>query len=399
MTVSLLVRLRRMSLAFLNLALGVALGLVLLELVLRANPGLLLHGMALLAPIDPPLTSQHFEVHYSDADLFYWIPQLIRPIPPEANNVEAEVNFVTDELGFPNAGPLPQTVDVVVLGRSYSLGAQATDPWPQALAEQTGWRILNLSQTGSNIDTKIAYLKQYGLQRHPRWVVLEVLPSMDIIGYGEPDASLLVQRLPVPIVQFYWRQIQPATSQVPVTPIYPLMVDIPDHQVQLSFFDYYLSALSVDGPTIAASRQWAAYSQQMLALVDAAHTQGACVALLFAPTKSNIYLPLATQPQQLAPAVSQVKTWRLTDSGDLLQDNRASATVGQLVANAFAARDLVEAFAHDHKLVFIDPVPRMTQAALAGQSPFMFYDTHWNAAGHQIVSQVVAEQLHSSACP
>ncbi|MGH2605246.1 MAG: hypothetical protein ACRDG5_01520, partial [Anaerolineales bacterium] len=305
---------KNLLLAGLRLALGLGLGLLAFEALLHANPGLLLRGMGLPAPVDPPLTVQEYDVRYSDADVFFWHADLIRPIPPEQDRVEAHVRFETDEFGFPNPGPLPETVDVVILGRSYSLGAQATSPWPRLLAAQAGLEVLNLSQAGSGIDIKLEYLRRFGLPRRPRWILIEVLPSMDIIGYGERPAPLLVERLPFPIAQDLARRVIAGRSASgPAHPIYPLAVDVPGRTVPLTFYSYYLSALSVARDTLAASHQWAAYRDRLLDLVELSQRHSACVILLYAPTKSAIYFPLAMNPDQLTPALTAGwAPWRLS---------------------------------------------------------------------------------------
>ncbi|HMD88240.1 MAG TPA: hypothetical protein VKF38_03670 [Anaerolineaceae bacterium] len=122
--------------ALFNLTVGVLLGLLLLEAVLRSNSQLLLRGMALPAPIDPPLSNHVYDVYYSDADEIFWRPDLFRPIPANQNKLEVHVNYQTDEFGFRNAPPIPNKVDAVVLGRSISLGDQQPAPWPELLANQ-----------------------------------------------------------------------------------------------------------------------------------------------------------------------------------------------------------------------------------------------------------------------
>ena len=128
----------KLLLAFLRLTCGLVLGLALLELTLRANATLLMRGMGAPAPVDEPVMVSRYTIRLSDADLYYWSPKLIRPIPPGEDRIEAEVRFETDEFGFPNAAPLPLRVDMMVLGRSFSLGAQAAAPWPRLFAGQTG---------------------------------------------------------------------------------------------------------------------------------------------------------------------------------------------------------------------------------------------------------------------
>jgi hypothetical protein len=50
-------------------------------------------------------------------------------------------------------------------------------------------------------------------------------------------------------------------------------------------------------------------------------------------------------------------------------------------------------------MVFIDPSERMAAAVSADLDPFMGYDTHWSAVGHEIVAQLVAEMLGQGTCP
>ena len=382
-----------------QVGLGLAAGLSLIEVTLQLNPGLLWNGMALPAPAEPPLTAKDYVVRYSDADVFYWSADKIRPVAPEADRIEAYVHFETDELGFANAAPLPPRADVVVLGRSYSLGAQAAEGWPRQVARQTGWQVVNLSQAGSGIDLKVQYLRNFGLPRHPRWVIVEVLPAMDILGY-EPPAPLLLQGLPFALTQRLARQWLGAPAPAnPAQFIYPLAVDLPGRTAHLIFFSQYLSSLTVSRNAWAASQDWAAYRQRLLALKQAAQAQGLCVALLFAPTKENLYVSLVRDPAQLEPVQKDLRTWRLAESGRLVPAESGVTDVASLQANALAAHDLLVEFARTYGLPLVDPTSEMKEAALGGQDPFMAYDTHWSALGHQIVAQAVASTLRNASCP
>jgi hypothetical protein len=390
---------RKILIACLNLVLGIGLGLGLLELTLRANPALLLRGMGLPSPVDPPIETLQYEVRYSDADIFYWQRDQVRPISPENDGLESQVTFETDEFGFPNSAPLPESVDVVVLGRSYSIGAQASQPWPRILARKTGLKVLNLSQTGSGLVLKMKYLNDFGYPRHPRWVILEILPSMDIIGYT-PDPTMIVPALPVPIIRQILHQNfedHPEVDQDQA--FYPLPVDIAGQTVDLTFYAYYLAALTVDKNSLQSSKQWNSFQEGLAKFVSQAKERSVCVLLLYAPTKPDIYFPLATQPQQLEPTLQGWSPWRLTKDGDLIQDAQGRAEKASMQHNASAARDLIAEFSDLHDLPFVDPTSAMVQAVKSGESPFMVYDTHWSAIGNQLVAGLVAERLISSSCP
>ena len=207
-----MVRFRRLIFALLYLILGTLLGLFLLEGILRCNATLLQRGMALPAPVDLPLTVLTYDVRYSDADAFYWRPDLIRPIPASDNQLEAKVTYETDEYGFRNHAPISPWVDVVVLGRSISLGGNMPEPWPNLLASRLNWQVLNLSQPGSGAEVKNIFLERFGLPRHPHWVIIEVVPSLDIIGDQRIPLSVSLQ-LFTPVVQ---KLVRNQTAEMPV---------------------------------------------------------------------------------------------------------------------------------------------------------------------------------------
>jgi len=171
---------------------GLLLGILVLEAVFRSNTTLLPHGIAAPLPVDPPLTDRWYEVRYADADIFYWQAEIVRP--PAEDQLEALVHWRTDAFGFPNPAPVPATVDLVVLGRSYAMGAQTAEAWPSLLRDRYGYRVLNLSQTGAGLAEKQDFLERFGLPRNPRYAVIDVLPPIDIAAF-RPAACVAVFHL------------------------------------------------------------------------------------------------------------------------------------------------------------------------------------------------------------
>jgi hypothetical protein len=388
---------RNLITASLSLILGFFFALIFLEVAFRLNPTLLLRGMNAPSPIDPPLETNKYDVYTSDADLFYWQSGIMRPVPPPDDQLEARVTYRTDELGFPNPAPVPENVDIIVLGRSFSMGAQSSDPWPQQLNEKGGYNVLNLSQTGSGIATKTRYLQKFGLIRNPQWIIVEVLPSMDIIGY-QPDTKTLIQSVPFAVIHTLTHNQSPSNAPGD-SYIYPVRLDIPPRSVELTFFSYYLSALTVNQTDLESSKQWQDFNQQLLKLVEIARSNKVCVILLYAPTKPDIYLPLVQDLSQLKPVRSEITPWKLTANHNLEQDRSLSSDFLSMQNNASAGRRLLSIFAAQHQIVFVDPSISMTQAILDGKAPFMRYDSHWSALGHQLVSDLVLEILKSFSCP
>jgi len=178
-----------------------------------------------------------------------------------------------------------------------------------------------------------------------------------------------------------------------------LPIEISGRTINLTFYSYYLAALSVDKPDLEASNQWKAYEQGLLEIISQAKERSTCVLLLYVPTKPNIFFPLATNPDQLAPTLQGWSPWLLNDSHDLIQSFESMPNVSSMQANASAGRVLIEEFAKKHNIPLVDPTDAMMNAAQFGESPFMDYDTHWSNIGNQIVAGLIADTLNTINCP
>jgi hypothetical protein len=175
-------------------------------------------------------------------------------------------------------------------------------------------------------------------------------------------------------------------------------VDIPGRSVNLTCCLHYLDIMTLDRETFIASARWLSYRQRLLDLVRLARKQSACVALLYAPIKPDMYFPLATNSAQLSPALKDLVPLRLDQDGRLNSDAGMRIDVETLRRNALVGRDVIAEFADQNGLAFADPSQRFVQAILQGTDPFMVYDSHWNATGHALVAQEVVATLHNQPC-
>jgi hypothetical protein len=387
-------RLQKLGLAAFSLVLGAGLGAVLLESVFRSNTTLLPRGMAAPFPVDSPLTDREYDVRYADADIFYWEGSIVRPL--SENKLEARVRWRTDEFGFPNPAPIPPTVDMVVLGRSYAMGAQAENPWPQIIRNQTGLQILNLSQTGAGLGQKWDFLNRFGLARKPRYVVIEILPPMDILQSGGAE-PFVVQRVAFPLAQDVLRKlIPPSTHPEAGGYIYPLPLGFEGGSVQAVFFSGYLSASTISAEDWARSGDWKNFSADLTRMVAMLRRTGAVPVLLFVPTKETIYIPRVTSVSSLEPALANAGSWILT--GDQLEWSAVETSASLAQVNADSAEALLGNFASGQALCLVDPSDAFWQSILQGADPFMRYDTHWSAIGHGLVAKGILAALDSGGC-
>jgi hypothetical protein len=385
--------LRRISLAVLTVIPGLLLGILILEPVVRSNTTLLPRGISAPLPVDAPLTDRSYDVHYADADIFYWEASLIRP--PGQNLLEARVHWRTDEFGFPNPAPIPARVDLVVLGRSYAMGAQAENPWPDIL-RQKGLSVLNLSQTGAGLGQKWDFLRRFGLPRNPRYVLIEILPPMDILEYGTAE-PWVVQRLLFPLAQSVLRRLFPPSAAPGAGGyIYPLPVEYDDGRSEEIFYSRYLSALTISAKNWTGSEDWKNFRADLTDMVSALRKDGIIPILLFVPTKETIFVPRVTNAQTLEPALGSSGSWQ--PMGGRLQWIPAVADADRVVKNAASGENMIGEFADGLSVCWVNPSAAFWNAIREGSDPFMVYDTHWSAVGHELVAEGIADLIDTGAC-
>jgi hypothetical protein len=387
-------RLQKLILVAVSLLLGTSLGVLLLESIFRSNTTLLPRGMAAPLPVDAPLADREYEIHYADADIFYWEASLVRP--PGENGLEARVRWRTDEFGFPNPAPIPSSVDVVVLGRSYAMGAQTQNPWPDILRIEGGLRVLNLSQPGAGLVQKWDFLRRFGLPRKPRYVVIEILPPMDILQYGGAE-PLVVERVAFPLAQSVLRKLFPPAA----TPdaggyIYPLPLEFYGGSAQGVFYSRYLSALTLSAQDWAGSEDWKNFHSELTGMISTLRRDGIVPILLFVPTKETVYIPRLISASILEPALADAGSWKLT--GGRLQWSAEETDADMVRADATSAEDLVRDLALGQSLCLVDPSDAFWQSIRSGADPFMRYDTHWSAIGHELVANGILSALGSGNC-
>jgi hypothetical protein len=386
---------KKAALALLALVLGLTFGILLLEPVFRSNTTLLPRGIAAPLPVDPPLSDRWYDVRYTDADIFYWQAGIIRP--PEEDLREALVHWRTDEFGFPNPAPSPARVDVVVLGRSYAMGAQAEEPWPAMLREREGYRVLNLSQAGAGLREKQDFLTRFGLPRHPRYAVIDIVPPFDIIGYGPAAEPLVVHRAAFPFAQTALRRLFPLQAgQNSGGYIYPLNLEWDGGGCDCVFYSGYLAALSLSREDWAASDDWARYRTDLAGLVSVLRGAGVVPILLYVPTKETIYVPLVSDPASLTDALAAAGSWVLEDG--VLRKTAGGADPRAVLSNSTASAELIHELGGELGLCVVDPSAAFAEAGRNGADPFMRYDSHWSAAGHALTAGALAAAMEDGDC-
>jgi hypothetical protein len=119
------------------------------------------------------------------------------PLTPDQDKVIAHVHMITDADGFRNSLPEKAAYDIVALGDSFTRASGVATPWTQKLAEYSGSDVLNLGEVGFGPQDELKVLRQYGLSKHPKWVVLAYFEGNDLY-----DASSFEQANPFILFRF-----------------------------------------------------------------------------------------------------------------------------------------------------------------------------------------------------
>jgi hypothetical protein len=354
------------NLALLGVSLVVALGAT--ELLLRLAPGLLSEEARLRLSWQEQRLSHAARTRPDSAIGFLYVPGG----HDEVRQGEVHFSYTTDRDGFRNAGPEPDTAEIVAVGDSWTFGFGVDDSvaWPRLLADSLRpTRIRNLGLIGSGPGQYTLLLERFGLPLHPRVVLYGVFPGNDL---DDQEAFDKWARDGRPGNFAEWRTYGPRGHSRPLLERSYLAVAVEEgwkyrHErfagatIRLPDGSPLQLAPGRLLPKAARSHPGDATFDHVLAAVDraralAAEHQARLVVLVF-PTKEEVYLPLRGEP---TPPLTSRWVAALRSLGvecvDLTGPLREHATGGPL---------------------------------------FYEVDGHVNAAGNRVIAQVVTDYLRS----
>lgn len=157
---------------------SVLVGLLLVEVALRAMPSLLPETARYrLAQLDARRAGHTRFIVEDDEIGFLYRPRLRETI----ERAEFRYLLATDHAGFRNLEPWPTEPDVVVIGDSMAAGdgVAAKAAWPFQLAAASGASVVNLAMNGASPPQMARILKRFGLVLHPRLVLMALFLAND----------------------------------------------------------------------------------------------------------------------------------------------------------------------------------------------------------------------------
>ena len=380
--------------------LGLVMALGMVEMLMRTFPNFVPADVR----VNPParrvkaFIDETYDLMQSDGDLFHHMRGKIVPLSPDQDRVVAHIHMMTDANGFRNSPPEKATYDIVALGDSFTRASGVASPWPQLLAEHTQSDVLNLGEVGYGPQEELEILRQYGLKKKPQWVILAYFEGNDLYDAGSYEQSnpFILARFG----RYIWNQGMEAWkerqngSQVEASPNYryPITISIHNKDLEIAFFSYYFSWLSVDRQEIELSKNYRLVKETMLQMQELSEAEGARFLLVYMPSKEHVYLPYLTDPDVLANVFSDVPTLAVDEAG-FLQFAAERATPELTRQHMDDQVNLLTDFAAEHNILHLDLTSTFQEEAGTGTELYYSFDTHLNQNGQDLAAQSIASYL------
>jgi hypothetical protein len=377
--------------------LGLAIALGLVEILMRALP----NWVPAQVRVNPParrvraFIDETYDLRQSDGDLYYYMRGKIAPLLADQNHVIAHVHMTTDAHGFRNSLPEKDRYSIVALGDSFTKASGVASPWPQKLAEDTGTDVLNLGEVGLGPQDELKVLQQYGLKKRPQWVILAYFEGNDLY-----DAASYEQANPFIVLRFgryildqsmdAWHVRRSGGGIVANSSdyLYPITIAINHKNLEMTFFSYYISWLSVNRATIEASQDYRLAKETILKIRKLSETAETHFLLVYVPSKEHVYLPYLNDTDIRARVYRDVPTIE-PDKAGFLQFTNEKATPELTRQYIDDQANLLADFAAANNIRFLNLTPVFQEEADKGAELYYPSDTHWNQLGHDLAAETI----------
>ena len=358
----------------------------------RYTPGFQLEGM--WNPANPYLANSDNSTAPSDRDDSF------------------EYRFVTDEHGFPNEPAIwEEQYDIVIAGDSFTIRT-APQTWIERLEEHAEQEILTLGAPSWSTLNEAEAIRQFGLDKQPKYVLLMFFEGNDIINtaqylerqssgldwreYDLQDVSLFRRLLTPHFVAYLWKKIVPPEEEAAPDYRYPVAADTTVGPIETVFKDIHLLPLSADYETLAASDEFAAVKATLMALNEEVMAQGAQLVVVYIPSKEHVLWSRVWDPVDVNHVLERTVTVTLSE-GDhgILRWEPNYLTYERFNETTQAQEQLLTDFTTDAGIHFLNLTPFFWQGSIDTGELYHYGDPHWNQAGNDLAADVIWTYLQS----
>jgi lysophospholipase L1-like esterase len=336
--------------------------------------------------------------------------------------------LVTDADGFRNDAA--SVFEIAALGDSFTdaLTLPVERTWPSLLAHGAAARVRNFGTAGFGPGQQRRLLEEFVLPHRPRVVVVAFFAGNDLqdaerfdtftrtgafpggsLGWKFKDViarfddsyvlslfhalcGLGVERRALPAVHADAGPTDYTGEDPDAPPVARPSFDrglyavpVGGRAVRFAFMPPYLNCLQLPRADLEGSAGWEATRRAYREMSRLAAAQGSRLAVVFVPSKEQVYLPLV----QASFAPEEVERSIAVSLRDLPHPPKAA----RLLEHRLALNGLVRDFCAREGIAFRDLTPDLTARLAGGTNVYFPDDSHWNAAGHETAAAAVTEWL------
>jgi lysophospholipase L1-like esterase len=338
--------------------------------------------------------------------------------------------LVTDADGFRNDDAAG--FEIAALGDSFTdaLTLPVERTWPSLLAQHAAARVRNFGTAGFGPGQERRLLEEFVLKHRPRTVVVAFFAGNDLqdaerfdafartgafpggsLGWKFKDViarfddsyvlslfhalgGLAGERRALPTVHADTGPVD-FSGEDPGAPMVPrasfdrglYAVPVGGRAVRFAFMPPYLNCLQLSRAELERSPGWEATTRAYREMKRLADAHGTRLAVVFVPSKEQVYLPLV----QASFAPEEVERSVAVSLRDLPHPPGAR----RLLEHRLALNGLVRDFCTREGIPFRDLTPDLTARLASGTNVYFPDDSHWNAAGHETAAAAIADWMRS----
>ncbi|MCB9421589.1 MAG: hypothetical protein H6667_17420 [Ardenticatenaceae bacterium] len=318
----------------------------------------------------------------------------------------------TDEMGFPNAQDEWQdNYDIVITGDSFTIRTVPTT-WIERLAANTGRSILTLGAPSWTTLNEVEAVKQFGLDKHPDWVLLMYFEGNDLINaqqYLDKQASGLSWReYDMQGVPWYRKLVTYHLARYLLTrpnqesdepPVYryPVVASTEVGPIDVVLKDIHLLPLSADYETIVHSDEYAAIMGAIKELDGLTKAQGTRLLVVYIPSKEHVVWSRIWDETDVNNILARTVTVMLS-GGDhgRLQWQPQYLSYETFNANHDDQMVALEQFTADNGIEFLNLTPMLWEETIKLGEVYQYGDPHWNQVGNDLVADAIQRYIEAA---